>query len=324
MSVQRVFQNSLKNLNLVVNLESPFLPDGYVNDPIKKKICVKQKESNICHLKKLNLFLINLANNHINDYGNFGAKNTQKILKAAEIPYFGAGLSSENHNVFVYEKEKIAFLRYATRSCDLSGSKLFNEKDFIGPKEFTVRLLKDQVKNYNGYKKIVLFHWGLEQKHYPLPEQRIVAKKMIDNVGIDLIIGNHPHVIQGFEKYKGKYIFYSLGNFLFPHTKSKIKSQTYYSIRTKENKRSIMPVFEIRKTGILLNKVITIKANHNFELEVIDSTTDKYNRYLFKNERMYSLFYAIYSFYSKMTYYPTMPIKVIRKRFFFRKRSLFC
>lgn len=307
-----------KDINLIINLESPFLPDGYKDDPIKKKMCLKQKNSSIFHLKMLTPFLVNLSNNHINDYGNFGAKNTQNILLSAKIPYFGAGFSSEKHNLFVYEKEKIIFLSYATRSIDLSGSKLFNEKDLIGPKEFTFKLLKDQVKNYDDYKKIVLFHWGLEQMHYPLPQQRIISKKMIEEVGIDLIIGNHSHVIQAFEKYKSKYIFYSLGNFLFPHCKIRTKSKTYYDVWSKKNMLSIMPIFEIQKSSIVLDKVITIKANNNFELEVANSINDRYNHYLFNNMWMYSIFYFLYSFYNKSILYLMMPIKFVKKRLFVR------
>ena len=322
--IQKYTSNPFKKImylyndfNLVVNIESPFLPDVYKDDSIKKKNCLKQKDSSVFYLKMLTPFLVNLSNNHINDYGNFGAKNTQNILAYTKIPYFGAGFSSENHNVFVYEKEKIVFLSYATRSCDLSGSKLFNEKDFIGPKEFTLRLLKDQVENYSDYKKIVLFHWGLEQMHYPLPQQRNISKKIIDELGIDLIIGNHSHVIQVFEKYKGKYIFYSLGNFLFPHYKLKTKSKTYDSRQSKKNKLSIVPVFEIEKSGIVLDEVITIKANNNFELEVANSINDRYNHYLFDDERLYSIFYFLYSLYNKSMLYLMMPIKVIKKRLFF-------
>ena len=98
--------NLHKDLNSVVNLESPFLPDVHEDDPIKKKMCLKQKDSNISYLKMLTPFLVNLSNNHINDYGNFGAKNTQNILTSAKILHFGAGFSNENHNVFVYEKKK--------------------------------------------------------------------------------------------------------------------------------------------------------------------------------------------------------------------------
>ena len=63
---------------------------------------------------------------------------------------------------------------------------------------------------------VLLLHWGgrVEGGYYPDREQKIQARKLIDN-GADLIIGHHTHTLQPYEKYKGKYIYYSLGNFCF-------------------------------------------------------------------------------------------------------------
>ena len=57
-------------------------------------------------------------------------------------------------------------------------------------------------------------HWGIEKDNYPENYQQQLGRKCID-WGVDLVIGHHPHVLQGVEKYKGKYICYSLGNFCF-------------------------------------------------------------------------------------------------------------
>ena len=62
--------------------------------------------------------------------------------------------------------------------------------------------------------KIVQVHWGEEKSDTPSDEQVSLAHRAID-MGADLVIGHHPHVLQGIEKYKGKYICYSLGNFCF-------------------------------------------------------------------------------------------------------------
>jgi len=61
---------------------------------------------------------------------------------------------------------------------------------------------------------IINYHWGIEKENYPEEDQIYFAHKTID-YGADLIIGHHPHVLQGVESYKGKYIAYSLGNFIF-------------------------------------------------------------------------------------------------------------
>jgi hypothetical protein len=59
-----------------------------------------------------------------------------------------------------------------------------------------------------------MVHWGLERKDFPEPYQRKMGREFID-AGADLVIGSHAHVLQGLEPYKGKWIAYSLGNFVF-------------------------------------------------------------------------------------------------------------
>jgi len=61
---------------------------------------------------------------------------------------------------------------------------------------------------------VVVMHWGTEKEHKPNSQQKAMARELID-AGADLIVGHHPHVLQPVEQYKGKYIAYSLGNFVF-------------------------------------------------------------------------------------------------------------
>lgn len=86
--------------------------------------------------------------------------------------------------------------------------------------------LIEQVKKYKKQDNIVvvLCHWGVELQTSPIPEQKSRAHSFIE-AGADLVVGNHPHVMQGIELYKGKYICYSLGNFAFggnPSVKSNV------------------------------------------------------------------------------------------------------
>lgn len=83
------------------------------------------------------------------------------------------------------------------------------------------RITKKQVKaGINQAKKnkakiiIVSFHWGIERKYYPNSKQKSLGRYAID-CGASLVLGHHPHVLQGIEQYKGRYIVYSLGNFCF-------------------------------------------------------------------------------------------------------------
>ncbi|MDR1563595.1 MAG: CapA family protein, partial [Oscillospiraceae bacterium] len=86
--------------------------------------------------------------------------------------------------------------------------------------------MEEQVKRYKKPDNIVIvaMHWGVELQTDPIPEQKSRAHTFID-AGADFVVGSHPHVIQGIENYKGKYIVYSLGNFAFggnPSVKSNV------------------------------------------------------------------------------------------------------
>lgn len=139
---------------------------------------------------------VNLSNNHTMDYLKQGFEDTKTALISEGIEYFGEG------NVWITEVKgvKFGFLGY---------------KGFYNSKELQDKIKNDisNLKNQNCT-VVINFHWGDEGKYNPNSVQKSIAHFAIDN-GADLIIGHHPHVIQGVEKYKNKLIFYSLGNFAF-------------------------------------------------------------------------------------------------------------
>lgn len=305
--------DKLSQLNCVVNLEAPFLPRSYQEYPIKSKVSLKSFDDSVNFLNQIKPFLVNLANNHINDFGNFGAENTKYILQKNGFRHFGAGLPNDDHNIFVVEKEKIIFLSYTTRSSDLSGSKLFEDVGFIGPKEYSFSLIQKQIATYHDFKTVVLFHWGIEDIHYPLPEQVEIGRSLID-AGVDLVVGNHPHVIQSYEQYKGKWIFYCLGHLYFPHYESKYLNekgmeQTYWDIHDKHRNISIIPVIKIDEQEIKLLEILTIKTKDNFEPYIVNFTP-KYNTFLFKNILLYRTFY---SFRQRLIYLFYLPFRFVKK-----------
>lgn len=141
---------------------------------------------------------VNLANNHTNDYGETGYADTKKYLKEANIDYFGY------QDVLIKEIKgiRIAFVGYTK-----VGLWVTSNSDIIK----SIRKVKA-----SGEADIIIanFHWGVELARKMNDSQVSLARLAIDN-GADLVIGNHPHVVQGMELYKGKYIIYSLGNFVF-------------------------------------------------------------------------------------------------------------
>lgn len=140
---------------------------------------------------------VNIANNHSNDYGTVGYNDTKKYLEEAGIDYFG-------HDSVVIKEikgKKIALVGY-------TGVGLWVDKD----KDMANTIKK--LKNDGVDIVIANFHWGIEYSYSVTSVQRKRAHLAIDS-GADIVIGSHPHCLQGMEKYKGKYIVYSLGNFIF-------------------------------------------------------------------------------------------------------------
>ncbi|PLT32115.1 CapA family protein [Bacillus sp. V5-8f] len=140
---------------------------------------------------------VNLANNHIHDYLEQGYQDTMNHLKEQGIGYFGY----ENHYVTAIKGVKIGALGYeGWRDTPEIRDTVSND----------IKKLRDQ-----GVKIILVhFHWGIEKSYVPNESQKSLAHYTIDS-GADLVLGHHPHVVQGIEEYNGKFIVYSLGNFMF-------------------------------------------------------------------------------------------------------------
>lgn len=150
----------------------------------------------------------NIANNHIMDYGQECFVDTIENLEKHNIDYTGVSKVKSVEEGITFKKMgdfKIAFIGafqgYNVTDETLGLTNIDNE---LYDK---VRFAKEKVDYV-----IVHLHWGEELSLSPSPDQKQFAHSLID-CGVDLIIGHHPHVIQGIEKYKEKHIVYSLGNF---------------------------------------------------------------------------------------------------------------
>lgn len=159
---------------------------------------------------------VNLANNHTYDYYEQGYLDTIKALEAEGIVWFG-----ENQpKVYQTGGVSIGLLGYAFEAADEQLSK-------------DIAALRKQADIV-----IASFHWGVELSYRPDAYQRHLAHLAIDS-GADLVIGHHPHVLQGLEVYKQRLIAYSLGNFAFggntnPSDKRTMLLQTKFTVRDKQ------------------------------------------------------------------------------------------
>ena len=137
----------------------------------------------------------NIANNHTFDYGDDAFQDTKDIMNENDVTPFGL--------------DEIAIMDIKGLRVGLIGTNALNDKSSEEYPEIFEKLKQEEPDLI-----IATFHWGEEKAKFPSKSQTKLAHEAIDN-GADLVIGHHPHVLQGIEKYKGKYIVYSLGNFCF-------------------------------------------------------------------------------------------------------------
>lgn len=224
------------------NLECPITSGG---SPVFKspKYIFRADASNAYALKNSGFDILNLANNHTMDYGREGLEDTIELLNKENIKTVGAGKDREDARKPVYmsiSNTVFGFLSFSS----FPAEGYFYLPDRPDVAQVDITKLSEEVKNAKANCDILIvsFHWGREFDNYPGENQKNVAHLSIDS-GADIVIGHHPHVLQGVELYKNKTIFYSLGNFIFDKQEPKGTDETI-----------------ILKLGISNRSIKTIKA----------------------------------------------------------------
>jgi poly-gamma-glutamate synthesis protein (capsule biosynthesis protein) len=190
--------------------------------PYKNPALVKAKKDYILRatnpgipkmLKDAGVGLVGLANNHMMDYMEAGLRDTQQYFQEAGLPFVGAGLKADAERAFVFEKDgrRVALLAFsdvvpigakATETTPgIASAK--NEQDLTDAIQ-AARRQADFV--------VLMIHWGGQGSHLIIPRQRQLARLAVE-AGCDVVMGMHPHVLQGIEYIGEKPVFYSLGNF---------------------------------------------------------------------------------------------------------------
>lgn len=208
-------QKYLKNCDVVFgNLENPVTPGGEITAP---EMTLRADPGAETALKDAGFSILSLANNHLPDFGPQGLQDTLQYLDRAGIGHAGAG-KTENEayaeNLIEVKGMKLAFLAFTDPG-------LIPESYLVGVGNPGVAFLdREKVRGavQDAREKadfvVASIHAGAEYELGPDQIQIQYAHLAID-AGADLVLGHHPHVVQKVEKYKGKYIFYSLGNFIF-------------------------------------------------------------------------------------------------------------
>jgi poly-gamma-glutamate capsule biosynthesis protein CapA/YwtB (metallophosphatase superfamily) len=196
----------------MVNLENPITER---TQRVHKDFNFRMNPKYLRVLQEAGIKLVTLANNHIYDYGPDGLLDTIHFLDSVGIKHVGAGLSLEAARqpaIFDMKGFRLGFLGY------FGGGAYAATKTQAGVAPRVRHLIKIDIQKLKQSDKVdyvvVNFHWGKEKALYPEDWQVALAHLTVE-CGADLVVGHHPHVLQGVEKYKDAIIAYSLGNFLF-------------------------------------------------------------------------------------------------------------
>ena len=203
---------------VIANLECPVTK---IRERVFKRFIFRGEPEWLPTLRRHGITHLNLANNHSIDQGRNGLLDTQEqIIKAGMIP-IGAGknmgeaakpilISTNPRHVWI-----VSSLRLPLENFPYLPQKPCVSQESID--SLILRVAHLRTTDKNSYILLIL-HWGWEHHFKATPQQRENAHKLID-AGADAIVGHHSHTLQTIETYRGKPIYYGIGNFIFDQRK---------------------------------------------------------------------------------------------------------
>lgn len=240
---------------MVGTLESA-IGNGLCFDPVKERgrnNIIYATNEDIGLLTTIGVDVVTLANNHVYDLGYKGLMNTIEKCKENRIRTCGAGANLEEARmpaIVNYDGYTFAFLGYCCCGNESMGYVRYATKTEAGVSplvlDYVIEDIKKCKEKYDHV--IVLPHWGEEYEYLPFVEDVEMARAMID-AGADAVMGSHTHRIGPMIEYKGKPIYFSMGNFMFPDYYMKPPRPIFYPSEEERNgiKRAFgypFPIYE--------------------------------------------------------------------------------
>lgn len=268
------------NLITILNLEGTIKSSFKVN----KGIRLNFSDIFIEVLKMLNVRAVNIANNHVMDFGSEGLKKLINMLDEAGIGHFGAGLNLEKalevYTVSLNEKT-ISFGGYGWNMEECINAR----KGKAGTSPINFKLISKIIDDTKCDLFIPIFHYGYEFEKLPQPYHLLNTRELLNNKKVKIIIGHHPHVVQAFEEN----IYYSLGNFYFGSKRHMFYNNKKYSKETgfgigviydidNNQKEVIEFIFDGTSTNIFNNTVELI--------DISNIKTSDYTKYFYDNNNI--------------------------------------
>lgn len=238
----------------VGNIEGPVMSSEYANG---KEFSHFTDSLKAAMLSEMNIKIWSLANNHILDFGDDGVCETLKYAEENGCRVVGAGRSAENASapIIIEEGGGVGIISVTyTSAAPKNGGKCrcLNWNDTAGIKKAIA-----EIKSACRWCVLVV-HGGDEFSDMPMPYTREKYLGFLD-MGFDIIVGHHPHIVQNYETVNGKLIFYSLGNFIFDtdYQRAQVHTDTGVLVRIVFSEDS----FSWRSQGIIIDrKSRTIRA----------------------------------------------------------------
>jgi poly-gamma-glutamate synthesis protein (capsule biosynthesis protein) len=198
-----------------VNEEFPFSDRG--TQAADKQYTFRLPPEKVSIFQEIGIDGVTLANNHALDFGTDALLDSCATLDSVGIPHTGAGANLDA------ARQAVTYEVNGRKIAIIGASRVFPQADWAAGANhpgmlsaYDPAVLLEQIRTLKQNQDIVIayIHWGIEREETPNDLQKNLARQLID-AGADLVIGAHPHVLQGIEYYKGKPIIYSLGNFIF-------------------------------------------------------------------------------------------------------------
>lgn len=213
--------------------------------------------------------IVTLANNHSMDFGEEALIDSFTTLNNAGILYSGAGnnLSEARDIKYIEIQDKTFAYLSASRVIPETGWNAGANKAGMLTTYDPANLVEDiKAAKENSDFVVVYVHWGIERAAKPEEYQRNLGKAYID-AGADLVVGSHPHVLQGIEYYNGKPIVYSLGNFIFYNA---IAQTAVLKVTVNEQNEAVLKLLPAKAENARTSFVTTDNLVKNFYKSMTD------------------------------------------------------
>lgn len=255
----------------IVNLEAPIV-ESEGTPIVKSGPNLKCSEKVIGAIQYAGFKCVTLANNHFYDYGEDGALFTMQKLKEEKVDFVGAGKNVEDAAKVLYVSvgvKKVAIINcceheYSIAARDHAGSNALNPVTLY----YAIKEARTKAEYV-----LVIVHGGIEHYQLPTPRMKETYRFAID-CGADALVNHHQHCFSGYEVYKGRPIFYGLGNFCFDwkgRRQSKWNEGYMVKLNIEDNSFELLPYTQCDATS-------TVQLMQDDDREAFYNKVEKLNQ----------------------------------------------